>query len=98
MLLTLPVGSGRDNLSLMTQQQWTTAVALAEYLGVSGRTMVRWLREGRVRGSVVQSAHYADERPRATSRGQWRIYEDDVLDLLRRLRAGTRPPNSLWRR
>lgn len=82
----------------MPLQQWTTAVALREYLGVSRHTMARWLRQGRVRGTVVQAAHYTDDRPRRTSRGAWRIYEADVVDLLQRMRSGTKPPESLWRR
>lgn len=59
--------------------------------------MTRWLREGRIRATQVPSRHYTDDRPRRTSRAQWRIYEADVLDLLERMRAGTKPPESLWR-
>jgi hypothetical protein len=73
----------------VTRQRWTTAPALAEHLGMGQEAIRRWLRRGVLRAARPLDHHYSDDRKRATTRGgQWRIYEDDVMELLTHLRSG----------
>jgi hypothetical protein len=80
------------------KQRWTTGAALRRYFGWSTSTMCRMFQTGVIRGVQVPSRHYTDTRARKTSRSYWRVYEADVLALLQRMRSGTKPPDSLWRR
>lgn len=53
---------------------------------------------GQLRAVQVQSAHYADDRPRKTKRGNWRVYEAELNRFLATLRAsGKALPASAWR-
>lgn len=79
-------------------QRWTTTVALSRYFGVDRRTIYEWRKHRGLRAEQVQQCHYADDRPRVTNRGQWRIYEDDLREFLERLRAGTPLPTGIWRK
>ncbi len=71
-----------------SNQRYTTPDALAEYLGYSPVTVRVWLRQGKIPGAQMQPRHYTDDRSRRTGRAQWRIYEDDVLQLLAHMRQG----------
>lgn len=69
-------------------QRFVTVSALAAHLGYSATTVNRWLKLGRIPGAQIHDRHYTDERLRKTQRGQWRIYEDDVRELLAHMAQG----------
>lgn len=77
-------------MSVETHNRHTTAPALAEYLGVTTKTVRAWIRAGVLTAWQVQTRHYTDERTRKTKRGTWRIAEPDLLDFLSRFRAAGR--------
>jgi hypothetical protein len=39
----------------------------------------------------VYEKHYTDDRERKTARGHWRIFEADLLALLKRMRVKGKP-------
>ena len=91
----------RAKLSLVhhksTATRWVTTTDLARYLGVHPRTVIRWARRGALRARAVE-LHYTDDRPRRSPRRQLRVFEDDLLAFLRRLRgAAVKLPAGLLR-
>lgn len=81
--------------------RFTTVRALAAYVGMSERTIMRWIKRGALRAGRVRCRHYADERERSAEwRGNWRIPEDAVIEFIAALRARRRGPipPSLWTR
>ena len=85
---TLPGGSHSQASVGHARQRWTTATALADLLGYSVVTVWEWLRTGRIKGAQIHTRHYTDTRQRNSGRGQWRIYEADVLELLAHMAQG----------
>ena len=82
---------------LVRRTPFTTVPALARYLGVSTRTIRRYITSGILKASRVQVTHYADERPRKTMRGQWRIYAPDLDAFLAHHYVNAPAlPESLW--
>lgn len=70
-------------------QRWTSPKALAAFLGYAHVTVLGWIARGKVIAArVSHHRHYTDDRQRATNRGQWRIHEDDVMELLAHMRQG----------
>lgn len=76
------------HLSRRWAQQWVTASAVAEYLGVSLSTVRKWIRDGSLKATMVQQRHYSDERPRKTKRGEYRVQKRDVDSFLAAFRSG----------
>lgn len=69
-------------------QAFVRASELAKYLGVSQRTMRRWIASGRVQAvQAPQPRHYADFRERKTSRGYWRVSADEAERVIRWFRG-----------
>lgn len=68
--------------------RFTTVAALSDFLGYAPQTLRTWLRKHRIAGTIGHSRHYTDLRQRNTGRGQWRIYEADVLELLAHMAQG----------
>lgn len=65
-----------------------TAATLAQWLGYGHSTVLTWLKRGVLRGAQIHARHYTDTRRRSSARGQWRIYEDDVMELLAHMAQG----------
>lgn len=71
-----------------SNQRWVSARALAEWLGYGYSTVLGWLETGRIKGAQIHTRHYTDGRQRRSGRGQWRIYEADVMALLAHMAQG----------
>lgn len=82
-------GAVKHRASSKRRTRYTTVSALAEHLGYAACTVRAWLKRGSVIAAQVHhTRHYTDDRKRTTTRGQWRVYEDDVLELLAHMRQG----------
>lgn len=84
-------------VTTLVHHKWVTSAALARWLGVTPSVLTRLIKQGRLRAARFPSKHYSDERPRKTERAQWRIFEDDLEDFLRRFRGDGRVPRELLR-
>lgn len=71
-------------------QRWTTPSHVARYFGVRPETVTNWIRRDRLRASFVP-LHHSDDRPRDTKRRRYRIYESDLMAMIRRMRARGKP-------
>ncbi len=69
----------------------------AATLGVSRRTVRRWVDRGRLRGIQYRvQLHYTDDRPRKPSYGgHWRVEVESIRELLEEAYAGSPVPNAI---
>lgn len=76
-------------LPSLPKQAYVGVSAIAQYLGVSGETVRKWVKAGHFPGAVqAQRAHYADSRPRKTKQGAWHVPLESVERFLGMLRSG----------
>jgi len=61
---------------------------VAKHLCVSRETVRTWIYAGKLRAFRNPHRHYTDDRPRKTTRAQWRIPVDAYEEFLVRWRAG----------